>query len=43
MKTQIEQAREGVITEQMQAVAIDENMDAELVREREAERKRRAR
>jgi len=36
MKTQIELAREGVITEQMQAVAKDENMDAELVRDRVA-------
>ena len=36
MRTQIELAREGVVTEQMQAVAADENLDAELVRDRVA-------
>jgi phosphomethylpyrimidine synthase len=36
MKTQIELAREGVFTEQMQAVANDENMDAALIRKRVA-------
>jgi len=32
MKTQIEYARQGVITEAMETVANDENLDAELVR-----------
>jgi len=36
MKTQIELAREGVVTKQMQAVAADENMDAKRVRDRVA-------
>ena len=36
MKTQIELAREGVITEQMQTVANDEKMDAAIIRERVA-------
>jgi phosphomethylpyrimidine synthase len=36
MKTQIEWARQGVATEQMQTVATDEQMDAELVRDRVA-------
>ena len=36
MKTQIEWAREGVVTEQMLTVATDEQMDAELVRDRVA-------
>ena len=36
MKTQIELAREGVVTQQMQAVAKDEKMDAAIVRERVA-------
>ena len=36
MKTQIELAREGVVTEQMRAVAADENMDVQLVRDRVA-------
>jgi phosphomethylpyrimidine synthase len=36
MKTQIELAREGVVTKQMQTVAADENMDAERVRDRVA-------
>lgn len=33
MKTQIELAREGVVTKQMQTVAADENMDAKRVRD----------
>ena len=36
MKTQIELARGGVITEQMQTVASDEKMDATIIRERVA-------
>jgi phosphomethylpyrimidine synthase len=36
MKTQIELAREGMITEQMQAVANDESLDAATIRERVA-------
>ena len=36
MRTQIELAREGVITEQMQTVATDENMEPELLRDRVA-------
>jgi 5-hydroxybenzimidazole synthase len=36
MKTQIELAREGMITEQMQAVASDESLDAATIRERVA-------
>lgn len=36
MKTQIELARDGIISEQMQTVAADENMEASLVRERVA-------
>ncbi len=36
MKTQIEWARQGVVTEQMLTVATDEQMDAELVRDRVA-------
>ena len=36
MKTQIELARKGVISDAMQTVAADENMDAELVRQRVA-------
>ncbi|RMD80643.1 MAG: phosphomethylpyrimidine synthase ThiC [Lentisphaerae bacterium] len=34
--SQIEQARQGIITEQMQAVARQEGLDAELIRERVA-------
>jgi phosphomethylpyrimidine synthase len=33
MKTQIELAREGITTEQMQTVAVDEKLDAEMVRD----------
>ena len=33
MKTQIELAREGIITEQMQTVAADEKMDATIIRD----------
>lgn len=36
MKTQIELAREGVISEQMRTVALDENIDAEIIRQRVA-------
>ncbi len=36
MKTQIELAREGVVSEQMQTVANDEKMDAAIIRERVA-------
>jgi phosphomethylpyrimidine synthase len=36
MKTQIELAREGVVSEQMQTVANDEKMDAVIIRERVA-------
>jgi len=36
MKTQIELAREGIITPQMEAVSKDENIDAELIRTRVA-------
>lgn len=39
MKTQIEFAREGIITPQMQAVAYDENVSAEYVRQMAAEGK----
>ena len=37
MKTQIELAREGIVTKQMQAVAADESMDAKRVRDGGAE------
>jgi len=33
MKTQIESARAGIITEQMQTVAVDEKMDATTIRD----------
>ena len=36
MKTQIELAREGIITQQMQTVASDEKMDATIIRDRVA-------
>jgi phosphomethylpyrimidine synthase len=36
MKTQIELAREGHVTEHMQAVADDENLDASMIRDRVA-------
>ena len=36
MKTQIELARDGVVSEQMQTVANDEKMDAAIIRERVA-------
>jgi phosphomethylpyrimidine synthase len=36
MKTQIELAREGYVTEHMQAVADDENLDASMIRDRVA-------
>lgn len=36
MKTQIELAREGVITEQMKTVALDENFEPEIIRARVA-------
>ena len=36
MKTQIELARGGIITEQMQTVAIDEKIDATIIRDRVA-------
>ena len=36
MKTQIELAREGILTPQMEAVSKDENIDAELIRTRVA-------
>jgi phosphomethylpyrimidine synthase len=39
MKTQIEQAREGITTPQMQVVAFDENVTAEYVRQMVAEGK----
>jgi phosphomethylpyrimidine synthase len=39
VKTQIEQAREGIVTTQMQAVACDENVTAEYVRQMVAEGK----
>ncbi len=36
MKTQIELAREGIVTEQMQAVASDEKIEAAIIRDRVA-------
>ncbi|MFZ7126681.1 MAG: phosphomethylpyrimidine synthase ThiC [Desulfobacterales bacterium] len=36
MKTQIELAREGIVTEQMKAVALDEGIDPEVIRDRVA-------
>lgn len=37
MKTQIELAREGVITSQMEKVAVDEDYSPEVIRQRVAE------
>ena len=36
MKTQIELAREGIVTEQIKKVALDEGLSEEIVRQRVA-------